>query len=50
LKEVFTSGRATRNMDRLGIRLADGMLVVDLGKCYESDKNPSGWAAATVAL
>jgi Rieske Fe-S protein len=47
---IFTSGRATRNMDRLGIRLEDSMLVVDLGKFYQSDKNPSGWAAATVAL
>jgi hypothetical protein len=47
---TFTSGRATRNMDRLGIRLEDAMLVVDLGKFYPSDKNPAGWAAATVAL
>ncbi len=47
---VFTTGRATRNMDRLGIRVEDNMLVVDLNKFYQSDKNPSGWAAATVAL
>lgn len=47
---VFTTGRATRNMDRLGIRVEDNMLVVDLNKFYQSDKNPSGWAAATVAF
>ena len=47
---IFTSGRATRNMDRLGIRLEENMLVVDLNKFYQSDKNPDGWAAATVAL
>ena len=47
---IFTTGRATRNMDRLGIRVEDNMLVVDLNKFYQSDKNPSGWAAATVAL
>jgi nitrite reductase/ring-hydroxylating ferredoxin subunit len=47
---VFTSGRATRNMDRLGIRVEDGMLVVDLSKFYQSDKNAAGWTAATVAL
>jgi nitrite reductase/ring-hydroxylating ferredoxin subunit len=47
---VFTTGRATRNMDRLGVRLEGGMLAVDLNKFYQSDKDPSGWAAATVAL
>jgi len=47
---VFTTGRATRNMDRLGIRLEDNMLVVDLNKFYQSDKNAAAWAAATVAL
>jgi Rieske Fe-S protein len=47
---VFTSGRATRNMDRLGIRLEDNMLVVDLNKFYKSDKNAEAWAAATVPL
>jgi Rieske Fe-S protein len=47
---VFTTGRATRNMDRLGITLEDNMLVVDLNKFYKSDKNPEGWAAAMVAL
>jgi len=26
------------------------MLVADLSKFYRSDKDPTGWAAATVAL
>jgi nitrite reductase/ring-hydroxylating ferredoxin subunit len=47
---IFTSGRATRNMDRLGVRREDDMLVVDVSKFFQSDKNPAGWAAAVVAL
>ena len=46
----FIDGRATRNMDRLGVRLEDMTLVVDLNKFYRSDKDAAGWAAATVAL
>ncbi|HXD73885.1 MAG TPA: Rieske (2Fe-2S) protein [Vicinamibacterales bacterium] len=46
----FIDGRATRNMDRLGVRVESDMLVVDTSKFYKSDKNPAGWAAATVAL
>ena len=47
---TFIDGRATRNMDRLGVRLDDNMLVVDVNKFYKSDKDSTGWAAATVAL
>jgi Rieske Fe-S protein len=47
---VFMDGRATRHMDRLGVRLDGNMLVVDLNKFYRSDKDPAGWAAATVVL
>ena len=46
---VFMDGRATRNMDRLGVRLDGNMLAVDVNKFYRSDKDPAGWAAATVA-
>ena len=46
----FIDGRATRNMDRLGVRVETDMLVVDVKKFYKSDKDPAGWAAATVAL
>lgn len=47
---LFTTGRATRNMDRLGVRLEDNMLVVDVNQFFQSDKNPAGWAAATAVL
>ncbi len=47
---VFISGRATRNMDRLPIRVDGGRLLVDVDRVYESDKDPSGWAGATVRL
>jgi len=47
---AFIDGRATRHMDRLGVRIDDNMLIVDLSKFYRSDKDPAGWAAANVAL
>ena len=47
---IFTSGRATRNMDRLGVSREDNTLVVDLSKFFQSDKNLAGWTAAVVAL
>ena len=46
----FIDGRATRNMDRLGVRVDNNMLVVDVSKFYRSDKDAAAWAAATVAL
>jgi Rieske Fe-S protein len=47
---TFMNGRATRNMDRLAVRLDAGSLVVDVDKMFESDKDPAGWAAATVTI
>jgi Rieske Fe-S protein len=47
---TFIDGRATRHMDRLGVRLEDNTLVVDLSKFYRSDKDTAGWTAATVTL
>jgi nitrite reductase/ring-hydroxylating ferredoxin subunit len=47
---TFIDGRATRHMDRLGVRLDDNMLVVDVNKFYKSDKDAAGWTAATIAL
>jgi nitrite reductase/ring-hydroxylating ferredoxin subunit len=46
----FISGRATRAMDRLGIRLQGATLVVDLDAFYRQDKNPDQWKAAFVSL
>jgi Rieske Fe-S protein len=47
---TFIDGRATRHMDRLGVRLENNMLVVDVNQFYRSDKDAAAWAAANVAL
>jgi nitrite reductase/ring-hydroxylating ferredoxin subunit len=47
---TFMNGRATRNMDRLFVRVDEGSLVVDVDKMFQSDKDPAGWAAATVTI
>lgn len=47
---LHTSGRATRNMDRYVIRRDGDSIVVDLHRWVQSDKDPAGWAAATIAL
>jgi Rieske Fe-S protein len=47
---TFINGRATRHMDRLFVRRDGTTLVVDVNKMFQSDKDPAGWAAATVAL
>lgn len=47
---VYTSGRATRNMDRYAIRREGDSILVDLHHWFQSDKDPKGWAAATLAL
>lgn len=46
----FISGRATRNMDRLAIRRDGGFVVVDVAKYYESDSEPTQWAAAVITV
>lgn len=47
---TFIKGRATRNMDRLPIRNDGKELIVDIDRTFESDKDPSGWAAAQVRI
>jgi nitrite reductase/ring-hydroxylating ferredoxin subunit len=47
---TFTSGRATRNMDRLAIRKDGDSLYVDLSHIIKSDADPGGWAAATIPI
>ena len=47
---VYTSGRATRNMDRLPIRRDGDSVLVDTSKMFQSDKDPAGWNAAEVAV
>jgi len=47
---LHIEGRATRNMDRYVIRREGEEVVVDLHRWVQSDKDPAGWAAATVAV
>jgi Rieske Fe-S protein len=47
---VYTAGRATRNLDRYVIRRDGDSVVVDLHRWIQSDKDPAGWAAATIAV
>lgn len=50
LDGTHTSGRATRNMDRFVIRKEGDAIIVDLRHWLQSDKDPQGWAAASVAV
>lgn len=47
---VHISGRATRNMDRLPIKRDGNTLRVDTAHVFQSDKDPAGWAAASVSV
>jgi nitrite reductase/ring-hydroxylating ferredoxin subunit len=47
---TYTSGRATRNMDRLPIKKAGDTVVVDLDKAYHSDIDAAAWAGAVVTV
>lgn len=47
---VHTTGRATRNLDRYVIRRDGDAVVVDLHHWIQSDKDPAGWAAATILV
>ena len=46
----FITGRATRNMDRLSIKLDGTSLVVDTSQEIRSDAYATKWAAAVVKL
>jgi|SRR5512140_3735121 Rieske Fe-S protein len=45
---TYTSGRATRNLDRFPIRKEGSSIVVDVTRVYQSDKDAAGWHAAFV--
>ena len=47
---TYTSGRATRNMDRFAVRREGDSVVVDLKHWFQSDKDPSGWASALIRV
>jgi nitrite reductase/ring-hydroxylating ferredoxin subunit len=46
----FITGRATRGMDRLGIKRDGGSITVDVDTLFKQDEDPAGWAAAVVRL
>ena len=43
-------GRAQRSIDRLGLARDEAGLTVDLSRVIQQDKDPAGWAAASVKL
>lgn len=47
---TYTSGRATRNMDRFPIRRDGATLHVDVTRVFHSDQDGAGWAAASVQV
>lgn len=47
---VYTSGRATRNMDRFAIRRDGTSIVVDLQRLFQSDIDAAGWASAVASV
>ncbi|MGE3841082.1 MAG: ubiquinol-cytochrome c reductase iron-sulfur subunit [Vicinamibacterales bacterium] len=47
---TFTSGRATRHMDRFAVTRDGSSVVANLAVLYQSDKQPAEWAAAFVAV
>ena len=47
---VYTSGRATRNMDRFPIKKNGTALVVDVSRLIQSDQQKAAWDAATVPV
>jgi nitrite reductase/ring-hydroxylating ferredoxin subunit len=46
----YTSGRATRNMDRFALRRTGDSIVVDVSTLIQSDTNKAQWEAAAIAL
>lgn len=47
---AFIEGRATRGMDRLGIKRDGNNVTVDLDSMYQQDEDPNGWAAQVVKI
>jgi nitrite reductase/ring-hydroxylating ferredoxin subunit len=47
---VYTSGRATRNMDRFLVKRNGNTLAVDVSRLIQSDSRKAEWEAAAVAL
>ena len=43
---TYTSGRATRNLDRFPVRLEGGTVVVAVDRVYRSDQDQGAWRGA----
>jgi len=46
----YVSGRATRSMDRFGVRRDGTNFVVDLDKYFRQDQDPADWNTALIEL
>jgi Rieske Fe-S protein len=42
---TYTSGRATRNLDRFPIRKDGSTVIVDVSRVFRSDQDGAGWTA-----
>jgi Rieske Fe-S protein len=47
---TYTSGRATRNMDRYPIKKDGAFVVVDMSGVFRSDQNGAAWASDFVPV
>lgn len=47
---VFISGKATRGMDRFNVRRSGSSVIVNLDQLYKQSDDPTGWAAASIAV
>jgi Rieske Fe-S protein len=47
---TYTSGRATRNMDRFNVKKDGATLLVDVSRLIQSDQQKAAWDAAFVAV
>ena len=45
---TYTSGRATRNMDRFAVKKNGGNVVVDVSRLIQSDTQKAQWDAAVI--
>ena len=47
---TYTSGRATRNLDRFPIQREGQSVLIDVTRIYRSDQDAVGWSAAVITL
>ena len=47
---TYTSGRATRNLDRFPVRREQNEIVVTTDRVYRSDQDLGSWTSAGVTL